>query len=96
MKRKEYELWLAERNVIQTNLDERIKQAREHPNYKLYDSTVDSLMDSSNYESGTIVGISPTREGFNYLHENCSSFFRGGFMEIKVGKDYIIYGFEFD
>jgi hypothetical protein len=71
-------------------------KALTHPNYLNCSIAVDMLMDSSYYESGTIVGISPTRKGFDNLHENYCDLYRGGFGEIKVGNDYVIYGFEFD
>lgn len=70
-------------------------KALEHPDYKHCEIAVDMLMDSSYYESGTIIGISPTREGFDDLYEY-SDLYRGGFEEIKVGNNFVIYGFEFD
>lgn len=68
--------------------------AKTHPNYNDYVITVDSICDSS--EWGTIVSISPTREGFDELHEEYGDLYRGAFSEIKSGGDYIIYGFDFD
>ena len=70
--------------------------ARTHPNYDDYFITVDSLMDRGYYDSGDIISICPQRIGFDNLHELYSDLYRGGFKEIKVGDDYIIYGFEFD
>jgi hypothetical protein len=69
---------------------------QDHPKYCDYSITVDALFDSSYYETGTIIAISPTREGFDDLHNQYNHLYRGGFEEIKVGDDYIIYGFEFD
>ena len=69
---------------------------QDHPKYREYSITVDSLFDLSYYETGTIISISPTREGFDDLHENYRELYRGGYEEIKVGDDYIIYGFDFD
>lgn len=39
--------------------------AKSHPNYNDYTVTVDSLYRTDYYESGTIISISPTREGFD-------------------------------
>jgi hypothetical protein len=68
--------------------------AKKHPNFNDYEATVDSMYDD--YEFGTIISISPTREGFDELHENYTDLYRGGLVEIKCGNDYVIYGFEFD
>lgn len=70
--------------------------AKSHPNYNDYTVTVDSLYRTDYYESGTIISISPTREGFDELHENYTDVYRGGLVEIKCGNDYVIYGFDFD
>jgi cupin superfamily acireductone dioxygenase involved in methionine salvage len=69
---------------------------KDHPMYTIAQQEVDRLFDSSYYEHGEVVGISPTRVGFDDLHENYSDLYRGGFEEIQVGGHYIIYGFEFD
>lgn len=71
------------------------KTIQKHPEYENCRIAVDALMDFDYYESGTILLISPSREGFNDLYEY-SDLYRGGFEEIKVGNNYVIYGFEFD
>ena len=91
--RKEYSILQAKRWSYIAQLR---SKALEHSNYENCKIAVDMLMDSYYYESGTIIGISSTREGFDDLHENYSDMYRGGFEEIKVGNDYVIYGFEFD
>jgi hypothetical protein len=70
-------------------------KAREHELFQVAQEAVDRLFDRD-YESGTIVGISPNREGFDDLHENYTDMYRGGFEETKIGDNYIIYGFDFD
>ena len=67
----------------------------EHPDYKNCEIAVDMLMDSSCYECGIILGISPSREEFDDLYDY-SDLYRGGLCEIKVGNNYVIYGFDFD
>ena len=85
-------------NKIQSKRWQHIANLRNnvliHPNYTNCAIAVDMLMDD--YDSGTVLGISPTREGFDELHEEYSDMYRGGFEEIKVGNDYVIYGFDFD
>ena len=73
-----------------------IEKSRENPNYSDYCITIDSMYDSCYYESGRLISISPTREGFDELYEKYEYLYRGGYKEIKVGDDYIIYGFDFD
>lgn len=90
--RKEYNLIRSKRWFHISQLRSKVL---EHPEYKNCEIAVDMLMRSDYYESGTILGISPTREGFDDLY-NYSDLYRGGLYEIKVGDNYVIYGFDFD
>jgi hypothetical protein len=91
--REEYERIRKERWEHINRLRSKVE---EHLNHKNCQIAVDMLLDHDYYESGTICGISPTRAGFDNLHENYCDLYRGGFREIKVGDLYVIYGFEFD
>jgi hypothetical protein len=71
------------------------KSIQEHPMYQICKESVDRGLEIDSYESGDILGISKTREGFDALYEY-SHCYRGGLMEIKVGEQYVIYGFDFD
>ena len=67
----------------------------KHSMYDICKERLDAGLDISGYESGTILGISTTREDFDELYEY-NYCYRGGLMEIKVGEHYVIYGFDFD
>ena len=96
MKLKEKIKLIDERRSKWDHIKSLIEKVQNHPKYHEYLITVDSLFDSRYYETGTIIAISPTREGFDDLHENYRDLYRGGYEEIKVGDNYIVYGFEFD
>lgn len=67
----------------------------ENPDYDIYLEKMDA--DMNDYERGTIIAISENRENFDYLYGTDVEYnYRGGFREIKVGKNFVLYGFEFD
>ncbi len=71
------------------------QKALDHPNYLMYSESINGSM--GDYEHAHVVGISKTRENFDYLYETyAESNFNGGFVETKIGEDYIMYGFSFD
>jgi len=78
-----------------TYIHKKVSDIKNHPDYAICEEKVDALMCGDYHEAGAIVGISPTREGFDELYEDYDVY-RGSYCEIKVGDNYVIYGFEFD
>lgn len=77
-------------------LHKRRAEALLHPDYPICRIQVDMLTSKrGDHDYGYIIGISPTREGFDELYKY-SNMYRGGIEEIKVGANYVAYGFEFD
>lgn len=71
--------------------------ALEHPEYRNCVEVVDSTLDSDNYESADIIGISETRENFDNLYMTAAEYeFNGGLVETKIGSNYVMYGFNRD
>jgi len=95
MKKKELKEYLKVRKSEYDYLSLLRKSIQEDPMYQICMESVDRGLAIDYYESGDILGISKTREGFDALYEY-SHCYRGGLMEIKVGEHYVIYGFEFD
>ena len=92
--REELKKWYDERSSYIHSL---LNNVKNHSDYQICQETVDSLYSSSDYETGMVIGISSNREGFDEIYDmKYDSYFRGGCMEIKVGDNYVIYGFDFD
>jgi hypothetical protein len=76
-------------------MDNMRQAALDHPNYLMYNESINGSM--REYEHAHIVGISKSRENFDYLYETyAEDNFNGGFVETKIGEDYIMYGFSHD
>lgn len=97
MNKKELKKWQKQRDVEWGHISELIHSAKNHPNHFNCKFCVDVTYQDDYYEIGTILKISPNREGFDELYDlGYGSHFRGGLLEIKVGDNYVIYGHDFD
>lgn len=76
-------------------MDAMRQKTLDHPNYLMYSESINGSMED--YEHAHIVGISNSRENFDYLYGTYTEDnFNGGFVETKIGEDYIMYGFSYD
>ena len=78
-----------------TTMDNMRQKALDHPNYLMYSESINGSM--LDYEHAHVVGISKSRENFDYLYDTYAEVsFNGGFVETKIGDEYIMYGFSHD
>lgn len=76
-------------------MDNMRQKALDHPNYLMYSESINGSM--LDYEHAHVVSISKSRENFDYLYDtHAEGSFNGGFVETKIGDDYIMYGFSHD
>jgi len=93
---EEFQHMFEQQNARALSLAKELKNAVvEHPNYQACVEKKDA--DIGDYEHGNIITISENREHFDYLYgTDVENEYRGGFREIKVGSDFVLYGLDFD
>lgn len=93
---EEFQHMFEQQNARASFLAEELKSKTSgHPDYQACVEKMDA--DIGSYESGSIISISENREHFDYLYGTDVEYqYRGGFREIKVGANFVLYGFDFD